>query len=58
MALRPVLVRLQGCCEHLLSFTDVRQVHPDDRQQLQQYPALDFQVRMHSISQASYLTGR
>lgn len=36
----------QGCCEHLLSFTDVRLVHPDDRQLQSQYPALDFQARL------------
>lgn len=36
----------QGCCEHLLSFTDVRVLHPDDRQLLLQYPALNFQARL------------
>lgn len=35
---------LQGCCEHLLAFTDVRLLHPDDHQHLDAYPALRFQV--------------
>jgi snRNA-activating protein complex (SNAPc), subunit 3 len=35
---------LQGCCEHLLAFSDVRLLHPDDPQQAGAYPELVYQV--------------
>lgn len=35
---------LQGCCEHLLTFSDVRLLHPDDPQHPSAYPELVYQV--------------
>jgi snRNA-activating protein complex (SNAPc), subunit 3 len=35
---------LQGCCEHLLTFSDVRLLHPDDPQHTSAYPELVYQV--------------
>lgn len=41
----PYLYCHQGNCEHLIMFTDVAMLHPDDCQDANQYPLLIFQAR-------------
>ncbi|XP_065911015.1 snRNA-activating protein complex subunit 3-like [Dysidea avara] len=41
----PYLYCHQGNCEHLMMFTDVSMLHPDDCQDIKMYPLLVFQAR-------------
>lgn len=37
------MLRVQGCCEHLLTISDVRMLHADDARARASYPRLTFE---------------